>query len=372
MKISIKTKYDVIEVDADDVLHLVVPCKFTKTRIVTKTKAVKEHTLRHQVQYWCNVTHGVKGKSFATLEKANAFLTKVTYDGDVTRDVIARDAFEKKEFFQKFYRLRQVAIDYPHQDVPVDPYTLGLWLGDGTSLKCEISTADQVIVDYIKEQADKIGFRVVDGGHYKYSICPREGDFNAHRTHNKDNMTEAIAALREGVMMTKDIIAKYHVAWKTLHKFKDLQDEGKYDEYFARHKVNPITKGLKDLGVWGNKHIPELYLKNSREVRMQVLAGVIDSDGHMMNGGYNMAFASWRLLEDVRILATSLGFLCSPIIKDMRSKDYEGKPRLHRVYRSRISGGPELHTVPCLLPRKRIESRTQRFDQLEFELAAVP
>lgn len=368
MKISIKTKYDVTEVDADDVLHLVVPCKFTRARIVSKTKP---RAKMHQVQFWCKKEHRVRGISFATLEDANEYMETVTYDGDVPRDVTFREALEKKEYFQKFYRLRQVAIDYPHRDVPVDPYMLGLWLGDGTSLKCEISTADQIILDYVKEQADKIGFRVVDGGHYKYSICPREGDFNAHRTHNKDNMTEAIAALREGVMMTKDIIAKYHVAWKTLHKFKALQDEGKYDEYFARHKVNPITKGLKDLGVWGNKHIPELYLKNSKEVRVQVLAGVIDTDGHMMGGGYNMAFASRVLLEDVRTLATSLGYLCSPVVKGKHHLKQKDGPTLYRYYRSRISGGPSLQEIPVLLPRRKIHMQTQRFDQLEFELTAV-
>ncbi len=34
-------------------------------------------------------------------------------------------------------------VDYPHRDLPVDPYVLGVWLGDGTSTKAEITCAPQ-------------------------------------------------------------------------------------------------------------------------------------------------------------------------------------------------------------------------------------
>jgi replicative DNA helicase len=367
MKISIKTKYDVTEVDADDVLHLVVPCKFTRARIVSKTKP---RAKMHQVQFWCKKEHRVRGISFATLEEANEYLETVTYDGDVTRDVTFREALEKKEYFQKFYRLRQVEIDYPHRDVPVDPYFLGLWIGDGISLKCAITTADDEIKDYCKGIAESIDHRLVHESQYVWRIAPKEGDMANRRTPNKDALEKALQELQAGVM-TKDIIKKYNTSWKTLNKFKSLKEEGTFDEYFARRKINPISRGLKELGVWGNKHIPELYLKNSREIRMQVLAGVIDTDGHMMNGGYNMAFASRVLLEDVRTLATSLGYLCSPVVKGKHHLKQKDGPTLYRFYRSRISGGPSLQDIPVLLPRRKIHLQTQRFDQLEFELTTV-
>jgi replicative DNA helicase len=367
MKISIKTKYDVTEVDADEVLHLVVPCKFTRARIVSKTKP---RAKMHQVQFWCKKEHRVRGISFATLEDANEFMKTVTYDGDVTRDVTFGEAFKEKENFQKFYRLRQVAIDYPHRDVPVSGFFLGLWLGDGVSVKCAVATADEEIKDYLRGVAESIDHQLVYEGHYVWRIAPKEGDTANKKTPDKDMLEKALQDLKDGVM-TKDIIKKYNTGWKTLNKFKSLKEAGTFDEYFARRKINPISRGLKELGVWGNKHIPELYLKNSREIRMQVLAGVIDSDGHMLNGGYNMAFASWRLLEDVRTLASSLGFLCSPIMKGRHCHTRDECPKMHTFFRSRISGGPGLHEVPVLLPRKKIDSRTQRFDQLEFELSSI-
>jgi hypothetical protein len=42
------------------------------------------------------------------------------------------------------------AAQYPEQDLLVDPYVLGAWLGDGTSAAAQITTADQEILDYIE------------------------------------------------------------------------------------------------------------------------------------------------------------------------------------------------------------------------------
>ncbi|MBW3606719.1 MAG: dCTP deaminase [Actinobacteria bacterium] len=38
-------------------------------------------------------------------------------------------------------------VQYPEQTLPIDPYVFGVWLGDGTSTKPEITTADQFVVD---------------------------------------------------------------------------------------------------------------------------------------------------------------------------------------------------------------------------------
>src|SRR5262249_21728216 len=41
-------------------------------------------------------------------------------------------------------------VRYPERVLPIDPYVLGIWLGDGTSTKAEITTADQFVVDEIR------------------------------------------------------------------------------------------------------------------------------------------------------------------------------------------------------------------------------
>src|SRR5207253_6413856 len=38
------------------------------------------------------------------------------------------------------------AVWYPERDLPIDPYVLGVWLGDGTTTKAEITCADEPIL----------------------------------------------------------------------------------------------------------------------------------------------------------------------------------------------------------------------------------
>ena len=52
--------------------------------------------------------------------------------------------------------------------------------------------------------------------------------------------------------------------------------------------MNPLTCLMRGIDVLGNKHIPHLYKANSREVRLQVLAGLIDTDGHQHGNTYDI------------------------------------------------------------------------------------
>lgn len=363
----LKTKYTTTEVADDDVLHLVVPMKFTRARIVSKPeKSSADTRKRHQVQYWDG--RGVRGVSFATIPEAEAFLGTVTVNHDVLRDVTVAEAMKHAQCFQKFYRLAPQRVDYPARDVPLDAWILGSWIGDGISLKCAITTADDEIRDAWSKLAESIGFRLAYDGRFIYSVVPKEGDVAHRKTPHKEHITAALDALRDG-MQTNQVIKDYKVSWLSLQKFKNLRGEGKFEEYFANRKRNPVSEALKTLGVWGNKHVPDLYLKNSREVRLQVLAGIIDTDGHMAGGGYNIEFATKRLTEDVVTLATSLGFICSNIVKE--KSGYSVKGEMLTSYRTRVMGGPELMDIPCILPRRQVHSKTQRFDQLEFTLTPV-
>ena len=59
-----------------------------------------------------------------------------------------------------------------------------------------------------------------------------------------------------------------------------------------------------------NKHIPNIYKCNSRDIRLQVLAGLIDSDGSTVRGGCDIIQKNEILLDDIIYLARSLGFAC--------------------------------------------------------------
>lgn len=61
-----------------------------------------------------------------------------------------------------------------------------------------------------------------------------------------------------------------------------------------------------------DKFIPDEYKYNSREVRLEILKGLIDSDGYLNRRGvYTIALSSKTLIEDIAFIARSLGYNCS-------------------------------------------------------------
>lgn len=134
--------------------------------------------------------------------------------------------------------------------------------------------------------------------------------------------------------------------------------------------VNTLLRTLQQLGValkhntrgddTDKKHIPPIYLKNTREVRLAVLAGLIDSDGYykVQDEGYNrFVFAQsekWhkRLFWDVVALARSLGLHVTTSRQMQR-----GRPYLY----CNITGN--IKDIPCLLARKKPIERQQNTSQ---------
>ncbi|HSV12796.1 MAG TPA: replicative DNA helicase [Tepidisphaeraceae bacterium] len=75
---------------------------------------------------------------------------------------------------------------------------------------------------------------------------------------------------------------------------------------------NPIIAALRALGLWerdaASKFIPASYLKASRPTRLQLLAGLIDTDGWVEKfGAIRLATCSSRLANDIVQLTRSLG-----------------------------------------------------------------
>lgn len=132
------------------------------------------------------------------------------------------------------------ALELPEAILPVDPYLLGAWLGDGTSLAGSVTTKDEEI-------------RVAFAGAYTASY------------------------------VTPGQCATYG--------FRGLRPE------------------LRALGVFGNKHIPQRYLRASREQRLALLQGLMDTDGTVCDGGsVEFTTTNQRLAEGTHELISSLGW----------------------------------------------------------------
>lgn len=147
-------------------------------------------------------------------------------------------------------------LDLPSADLPIGPYTLGAWLGDGDSWGARITSSDPEILDYI--EAEGYGIRLY--ADERADVCPRYG------------IVRLRSELRSsGLLKTK----------------REQQD---------------------------TKRIPKIYLRASVAQRRDLLAGLLDTDGTVSPQGTTQ-FTTTRigLADDVYELAVSLGYRVSRI-----------------------------------------------------------
>lgn len=183
-----------------------------------------------------------------------------------------------------------------HKELYVDPYTLGAWLGDGSNNNPRICNdfIDSVIVQTIVENG-------------------------------------------------------YAMSWGTMHKttkihyyeFKGLrQDLQKYGMCHSRRRVE--------------KHIPEEYLTASLEQRLDLLAGLIDTDGSLIKGRneYQFTTADKQLKDDFITLISTFGWRCSfnEVQPSVSTSGIRGK----KVYWN-MKFCPTFE-IPCRVERKQLKT----------------
>lgn len=177
-------------------------------------------------------------------------------------DMNIEEFMSKNKQFKRTWKGYKVGVDYPKKEVSVDPYFMGLWLGDGSSYGTGIYNVDQPILDYIKDYAKEI---------------------NLGFSQNKDPRTNVTTAriTRKGESGNNPLLDRMRA-------------------------LGVIKKNKFDAG----KLIPKDYLINDRETRLKLLAGLMDSDGHVKSKGtcYNIVQSNERLSRDILDLVRSLGF----------------------------------------------------------------
>lgn len=120
-------------------------------------------------------------------------------------------------------------------------------------------------------------------------------------------------------------------------------------QYPARPvEIEPYSFGYN---ARSNSRIPEQYLANSEEVRLQVLAGLIDSNGNYRQGSYRFGNMNYQLVCDVKNLADSLGF-CTRMGGGTRYRKALGCDYVPRYVT--ISG--ELDRIPVKIARKKVQT----------------
>jgi len=129
----------------------------------------------------------------------------------------------------------------------------------------------------------------------------------------------------------------------------------------------PIEPYLLGLYLRDNRWIPDVFLRNSRDNRLELLAGLLDGDGHMTHKGFEIITKHKQLSNDILYLCRSLGLAayCSEKIGRIKSINFEGL--YYRVY---ISGPTDM--IPNKIPREKAGPRLQKKDVLNTGFEVEP
>lgn len=157
---------------------------------------------------------------------------------DVTTEEMAKNFYklrrDGKGIEYKYRVPMSKPIDYPERRQPLNPYVLGLWLGDGDSDAARMNVGAGDIEEMMMWMT-------------LYGMYPRYQKLSKGKT-------------------------AYRVSIGNVNG-----ERGKDKNY-----IMPI---LRDLGLIGNKHIPEMYMRASVKQRMELLCGLMDTDGTVSKAG---------------------------------------------------------------------------------------
>jgi len=118
---------------------------------------------------------------------------------------------------------------------------------------------------------------------------------------------------------------------------------------------NPVLNWIRDYDFVGRgKYIPDSLKRGSVQQRLELLAGLIDTDGHLEQNCYDLVFKEQELADGVAFVARSLGLAAyvSECVKKIKSLDFSGT-----YYRICISG--DLSMIPCRVKHKQAKERSQ-------------
>ncbi len=213
----------------------------------------------------------------------------------------------------KLYRSGPVEFHGRRQKLPIQPYVLGLWLGDGSQHHPGLCSADPEPVLAWREEAQRLGLFVRD---------------------------EPAGGMSRSFLMTplKRLSGRDH--WKN-------------------GGGNPFTRALSDLGLRTVKRIPSRYQSAAISERLELLAGLIDSDGYLHHNGYEIIVKNRDLASDILFVARSLGFTADAkaSVKGVSGTD-------HSAVYQRVSITGDCDRIPVRVARKRAAARQQKKDWL--------
>ena len=219
-------------------------------------------------------------------------------------NVAVKDYVDKSKHFKHTHKGWRTGVDFELSELlplELEPYFLGLWLGDGSAASCAITTIDDEIRDYIADLVCRFNWKL--------------------RTEHKSD---------------SDV--------KTYYISNNYQRQG------------TAWTAMRRLGLHKGKRIPKAYKVASRKARLELLAGLLDSDGHLHHNGYDFVQKRKDLADDVVFLCRSLG-LAAYVKECSKSCKVAHGTFTGTYYRVSISG--DCSDIPLKLAYKKAKPRKQ-------------
>jgi len=266
-----------------------------------------------EIDFKCNGEHilVLKNNSPDKIKPISQFNSNETLNGEYTKhckwnfikekecEISVKDYLSLSNNQTEHLKLFRCEVNYPEKLHFIEPYFLGVWLGDGTSSCADITNPDIEILDYIKDYTSKIGDSYI-------------------------------------------VYQKYQTDCPTI-RFSNKNIKG-------RKSLTRIH--LESLNLLNNKHIPIEYLIDNRDNRLKLLAGIIDTDGYYNGKCYTISLMNENLSKDIYRLCRELGFRTN---YDEKIKHFNGMYKENngyaKVYTISITG--RLSQIPVKVLRKK-------------------
>ena len=279
-------------------------------RVVTGTDLMYKVTQKRGMDYIVNSKHLLYVEQRCKVQDI---------EDDGIKKIRAEDfeligSYRHRTTFGKFSGL--INLEKPKRQIlRIEPYYFGCWLGDG------FSDGQGLVIN-----------KTLDPEIYEYTI---------------------------------DYSKRLGLTLKERDNNQNCQYDLKIVTPTKRHgRTNVLRTALRYYKVLGNKRIPQQYLRATEQQRLELLAGLIDTDGYKYTNpkgtshGYEVCVTNRKeLVDDIAFLARSLGFDVK-VSSKLHNQGYDRKIIEYRTkYRIVIMG--EIWRIPCKVERKKTKEWTK-------------
>ena len=170
----------------------------------------------------------------------------------------------------------------------------------------DIKVGDKIMGD---DSTPRTILTLARGEETMYKVIPEQGDsYVVNESHILSlKCTQDTERYKKGDIIDMSVL-DYLSLPKSYHGSSSPLQGFRVPIHFSEKKleIEPYRFGYQSLHE--KSSIPNKFKCNSRENRLQLLAGIIDSEGTIENNGYRIITKNENLLEDIIFLARSLGF----------------------------------------------------------------